>query len=239
MRGSFVVGALLLAGCATYAYVPEQNATGQIRGQPAADYAIPPEAPQGDVRIASFGVTDLATSESEHVRALHLRMVVSNNGAVPWTVDTREQLAAVPGEGHSRPIFASTDDNRLPLATVAPGGKRTLDLVYPLPASMQKAKHLPAFDVVWRVDTGGGRVVAMRTPFERVTVEPAYAYGYGAAWEPYWWYDPFFFGATFAHPIVLHHHPVVVGRPVHYGYPPSPVIVHQPPVVGARPVYRR
>ncbi|MFI5289422.1 MAG: hypothetical protein ACHQ17_07225 [Polyangia bacterium] len=230
------LGALVLAGCAgDYAYVPAEAATAQVGGQAAADYPIPPEAPQGDVRIASFGISPLAVNQQESVRALHLRMVIANNSSQQWTVDTREQLAALSGEGESRPIFASTDQGELPLVPIAPGDKRTIDLFYPLPADLQKASELPEFDLVWNVDTGNGRVVAERTPFQRVTVEPQYAADYSgyyepAYWGPIWWYDPYYFQYTFARPVIIHRRPVIVGRPLprhHRGFP-APVVVGPP-----------
>lgn len=200
MQTTFIsLFALALGGCAAnYAYVPQQNATAQVAGQPAADYSIPPEAPQGDVRVASLGLTRVGTQAGERVTAMHVRMVVANNSATPWTVDAREQLGVIAGEGQVRPIFASTDGGTLPRVEVEPRGKRTIDLFYPLPAGLQKARRLPEFDLLWKVDTGGGRVVAQRTEFDRVEVVPDYpdyyAYGYPYGWAPYAWYDPFYSG---------------------------------------------
>lgn len=238
---------LALAGCATdYSYMPEVNATAQVGGQAAADYPIPPEAPEGDVRVASFGITRLQVNSSEHVRALHLRLVITNRGQTPWTLDTRSQLLQIAYEGESRPIFASADSGQLPEVSIAPGAQRAVDLFYPLPADLQHASRLPAFDLVWRVDTGGGRTVAIRTPFARVTSQPDYAYGYTgyyepAYWEPIWWYDPGYFQYTFVRPVVIRHHPVIVGRRAfvrHHATVPGhpPVIVAHPPVQGRAPV---
>ncbi len=232
------LGALLLVGgCANeYAYIPAENATARVNGQSAAAYHIPPEAPQGDVRVTSFGVTKLkVNNQEEHVRAMHVRMVVANNSDAPWTVDTRQQIGVIPNEGRSRPMYASSDGGQLPLVTVPARGRRTIDLFYPLPQGMQKASRLPQFDLLWTVDTQS-RQVAMRTPFERIEIEPVYAYDYGwgyygyygPGWAPYYWYDPFYASYTFSHPAQFHHHPVVVGHPAVVG-----------PPAAARPVYRR
>src|SRR5262245_47152487 len=51
------LGCALAAGCAyEYVYRPAENATATVRGQVAARYQIPTNNPQGDVRVASFGV---------------------------------------------------------------------------------------------------------------------------------------------------------------------------------------
>jgi hypothetical protein len=73
--------AIALSGCVTeYAYVPVEHGTSQVSGQTGAAYAIPPEAPQGDVRVASFGITRLRVNTEEIIRALHLRMTLANRG---------------------------------------------------------------------------------------------------------------------------------------------------------------
>ena len=103
-----ILPALVLAGCAhEYTYQPTEHATGSIGGHVAADYQIPPAAPQGDVRLASFGLGELAPvkGSSESAPALHLRMVVSNNGAEPWSVDTRQQKLDIEGSGPIAPAF--------------------------------------------------------------------------------------------------------------------------------------
>jgi hypothetical protein len=225
-----VVAATLTACAAEYTYLPTQNATAEVAGQPAAAYPIPPSAPQGDVRVASFGITGLDVNAGERVRAMHVRVVVTNRSSVPWTIDTREQLGEIPDEGQSRPIFASSDAGTLPLIQAEPGASRSIDLFYPLPAGIQKAKSLPAFSELWKVDTGGGHFIAERTQFNRAEILPAYGYG-PPWWGPYWWYDPLYFGATFAHPIVIRDRPVIVGRPVVVGRP-GPVIVDHSPAVG-------
>ena len=91
-----VLSVLVLAGCAhQYLYQPAEHATGSIGGHVAAEYQIPPTAPQGDVRLASFGLGQLAPAKgsSGSTPALHLRMVVSNNSAEPWTERDPPRLA--------------------------------------------------------------------------------------------------------------------------------------------------
>lgn len=218
LRRLSLIAAALLCGCApAYIYAPQENATARVAGQPAARYAIPPSAPHGAVEVASFGVSDVGPDDASY-RALHVRMVVENNSATTWTLDTREQVAVIAGEGESRPALANGDGNDLPLVSIAPGQKRIVDLFYPLPAGMQSARRIPEFDLKWKVNTDAG-LVAERTSFERLRVDPEYAY-----YEPYptwtvnWWYDPYYPAVAFVHrPVVVVRAPAprlfIVSRP--------------------------
>ena len=192
--------AFLVAACAhDYTYQPAEHATGNIGGHVAADYQIPPAAPHGDVRLASFGLSELgpATGSGDGRPALHLRMVVSNNDAQPWTVDTREQKLDIANAGATAPAFATTREGNggLPLITVDAGSKRVIDLFFPLPPNQQSADSIPDFDAIWNVHAGAQDVVE-RTPFDRLQVEPAYGptiapeYGYYGEWGGPFWYDP-------------------------------------------------
>jgi len=204
-RALVILLAVLSTACASedYAYFPTENATASLRGSPAADYAIPPAAPAGDVRIASYGIAALQSSDgSSEIKALHLRLSIADNSASPWTLDTRDQRVDLDGRGASAPAFASADQPGTPppIVTVAPGGRRTVDLFFALPKDLWNAESLPAFDAIWRVSTGT-QVVVERTPFERIALEePAYGYDYaydypGPFWPyGYWYYDPAFVG---------------------------------------------
>jgi hypothetical protein len=194
------VATLALAACeGNYVYRPEVTTTSAtIAGRPASYYDVPPEAPKGHVRIATVGFAQIEHRDEPKgsvLQALHVEMKIANNGDRPWTVDTREQHAAIPGYGESRPAYAIADLGTPPLITVAPRTERTLDLFYPLPAQEQKASQLPAFDVLWTVDTGVRRVVE-RTPFARAQLEEAAATGpYVDDWAGPYWYDPLYFGS--------------------------------------------
>ena len=176
------------------------------------------------MQLATFGFADIhpTGAEDEELRAIHVRMVVSNNDDTPWKIDTREQLLALPANGQSRPAFASSDVGPGPIVEVPPQGKRTIDLFYPLPEHMQEASDLPEFDTLWKVETST-RIVGDRTPFERLEVVPRYAYEYddyywGPGYYPY--YDPYYVhGGAFVGVRVapsFGHRPVVI-RPSHGG----------------------
>ncbi len=206
-RLSYLVIGTTLAACAAtndYRYAPE-HATVAIDGEPATRIAIPPERPEGQVKLASFGQTDLRTGDRD-VTTLHVRMEVSNDGDVsPWVVDTRQQLLDVGNGQQLRPAFASSDANELPAVTVPPRGKRTIDLYYPMPGG-----HVSQFDVVWQVNTST-RPVAQRTAFQRYE-QPQYDETpmYTTFWGPYWWYDPFWYPPTVVvhEPFFRNHHHV-------------------------------
>jgi hypothetical protein len=218
-------------GCsssARYIYRPEENATATVAGRPAALYEVPPESPRGDVRIAALGIARLhARGDEQHeVRAMHVRMVVDDNDDAAWTVDTREQIGVLDGAGQSRPAFASASVGQAPVITIPPSGKVSIDLYYPLPQAMQGASEVPHFDVLWRVRTPE-RVVAERTSFERLRIEPRPSPDYGVAgawWGPGWWgpgwYDPYWPSYGFAGAAVLPsfypHQPAILAHP----YPP-------------------
>jgi hypothetical protein len=194
-----------MASCApAYVYRPAENATATIKGHVAADYQIPPNAPEGDVRLASFGMSRISPSgtPNQAEQAVHLRMIVTDNDRAPWTLDTRQQVIALSDGQQLAPAYVTTREGQagLPSVTVPANGKRIIDLFYPLPANMQQASQVPEFDVVWHIRTPQQEVTE-RTPFDRVRVEPADAYGYGYGWGPWgdgwggpFWSDPLYAG---------------------------------------------
>jgi hypothetical protein len=223
-RGAAAIAliATLAAGCAgssNYFYRPVENATAVTNGYPAAHYRIPPNAPRGDVRVASFGVADVGHEEGSDLPSLSVRMVIANNdGQQPWTVDTRQVQVDLHTEAPRGPAFVHTESSDLPVVSIPPGQQRIIDLFYPLPAGRDDAEDVPAFDVIWRLTTDQG-VVVERTPFERRHIErpaPAYwQFGHG----PLWWYDPWYPG----YPILTR--TVIVRSPA---VPPPRVHIHPP-----------
>jgi hypothetical protein len=189
-----IAGGLLLAGCASpYVYQPEVQATATMRGTVAADYPLPSAAQQqGDVRVASFGVAKIKRTNAATVRALQARLVVANNSNADWHLDTRQQEVILHDGRRLQPAYVYSDAGDVPLVTIPAGGKRAINLFYPLPVDVDKAKRVPQFDLVWRIDAAGQQV-AQRTPFQRLVIYPAYAGpGWWGGWYgPYAWYDPF------------------------------------------------
>jgi len=235
-----------IAGCATtsvaYVYRPAVRMDASVSGYPAASYAIPTDRPTGDVRIGSFGLTEVQPQGGgPTTRVAHVRLVVANNtDEIPWMVDTRDAVVAIAGEGTSLPAFVNTDAGNPPLVQIARGEQRTIDLYYPLPLARSTEDVLPAFDVTWRVRTANAEVV-QRTPFEREIIDddgtyagyygyPGYygspygyygfGLGYALGFGPHWWYDAHYpwFG--------FYHRPAIV---VGHGHAPyQPFHVTQP-----------
>jgi hypothetical protein len=176
MPRRFVVSFALaaLSGCASerYTYAPVQTTSAEIAGEPAAVYAVPPESPRGDVRVATFGIAPLRPEgiEDSTLRAIHVALVVSNRSNEVWTVDGGEQQLTLAGWS---PVGATTVKVTRPPQTEIPArSTRWIDLFFPLPSGVDHAREIPAFDVMWTVHVGP-RAVTARTPFDRFLVEPA------------------------------------------------------------------
>src|SRR5579859_6393683 len=139
MRTLILALALGAVACTTsdYVYEPVDHTSSRLEGVAAADYAIPPEKPTGDVRLATFGISDITPEgapDGAKLKAIHLRFILANNGDATWTFDTREQRATLADRGESRPAFATADvGDQPPLVEIMPKGKRTVDLFFPLP----------------------------------------------------------------------------------------------------------
>jgi hypothetical protein len=171
---TILVGSLAMASCSPdYVYRPSENATATITGHLAADYQIPPKAPQGDVRLAYFGVTKISANgaPTQKQKALHVRMVVTDNSQTPWTMDTRQQAVAFPNGQQLAPAHVTTNDGQVGSVVVPARGERVIDLFYRLPANLGSASRVPAFTVVWHVDTPQQQVTE-QTRFDRILVEP-------------------------------------------------------------------
>lgn len=190
----FVLAVTVVACSPAYVYLPAEQLTAVVDGQPAARYPIPPEAPTGDVRLHSYGVVEVGDEGGGEAPALHLRFWISHDiGTQPWIMDTRAVRLELRRGGSSRPVLVATDAQaELPRVEIPPGQQRIVEMLFPLPEGLDDEDLLPAFDVLWQVQTEA-RVVGERTPFERVRLEApppsptwGFSYGYGHGW----WYDP-------------------------------------------------
>jgi hypothetical protein len=83
-----VLVGIFACGDRDYVYTPETPNAVEA-GLPAARTPIPQERPQGAVEVTSYGTTQLEQAGTR-VPALHVRMVVTNDGDdTPWQLDTR------------------------------------------------------------------------------------------------------------------------------------------------------
>jgi hypothetical protein len=214
VRSLSILALLVAVGCSAdrYFYRPAEEVSATIADVPAARYAIPPEAQRGDVRVASFGVSELDLEGREPMNALHVRLVVSNDsGATPWAVDTRSLHVEIEGDQPRPPSFVNASVAGLPSVLVPKGQARVIDAYFLVPPAFEDEDDIPRFDFLWSVQTDT-RLVVERTPFERVEIEPVMgppvyvSFGY----EPYWWYTP-----VYSRPVVVRY----VRPPRYYLYP--------------------
>lgn len=213
----------LASGCAhEYLYLPTG---GTPEGGPAASYPIPPQAPEGQVYVTSFGFADVKSPPRQSGALLHIRLAVSNGSGTAWSVDTRDQKLLVVGQAPTGPSYVNTEAGRGPVYQVAPGRASAFDLYFRLPPGLDKASQLAGFTLDWSVNAGGQRV-ADATTFRRHQEAPegyddypAYV-SVGLGWGLGWWgIDPFFPGG-----------PPFVDA---YFYPPGRI--HAGPWRGPRP----
>jgi hypothetical protein len=162
-----VAGAGGACGGPRYAYAPVSTTGAELGGRAAADYPFPPQSPHGRVRLATFGVAQLVP---QGPRYFHVRMLVSNQGAVSWTVDKAEQVLDITlgdDRAHKAQVRAATDlptDSSPPRTAIGPGAERAVDLFFPL--SPEEAADVPALEVIWTIKEGE-RGIVTTTPFER------------------------------------------------------------------------
>ena len=203
-------------------YLPTGNS---LENGPAASYPIPPQNPQGEVYVTSFGFTDMDSPSQQAGALLHVRLAVSNGSGTPWSLDVRNQTLLVVGQGLEPPTYVNAESGSGPVYQVLPGRAGVFDLYYRLPPGQDKASQLGGFSLNWKVDAGG-QPVADVTAFQRYPEEPQMYEAYppyvsvGLDWGLGWWgVSPLFPGrGPYVH---------------HYYYPPGRV--HGGPWRGPRP----
>lgn len=178
-----------LIACAPtrYAYAPVTTTSAEIVGHPAAEVPFPPESPHGRVRLATFGIAQVA---EDGPRYFHVRMSATADGKEPWVIERKEQVADIAiedGPDRTARVAAATDVARSPARIeITPGTTGSIDLFFPLPPGAKDAAEVPAIRVTWTVHERD-RAITMVTPFERFVArgpalslprpEPRYPYG--------------------------------------------------------------
>lgn len=202
------------AGCAsstTYVYRPTTPLLVDGQGQATAVYPIPPENPQGEVGVMSFGFVELETAPGVRTPTLHARLLVANNGEQKTlALDPRQVFLELPGAAPLAPTYANTDVGPVSVLNVKQGERRLIDFYFAVPGGRRDAGQLPAFDLRWQV-ASGDRTVDGRTPFSRLAVSPPPPPSptvVVAGWGPFWWWH-----APHLHPHFHAHRPLVIVRP--------------------------
>ncbi len=164
---------LALVGCssAKYTYVPTApvGSTGTEIASPDAGRL------RGDVAVTSSGVEHL-----HGMATLRVRLLVMNRDDTPWGIDTRQQIADIPGIGRVRPTYVSTNVVATPHIRVDPGTQAVIDLYFPLASGVDDADHIRDFIVVWQVQAGKA-LVRQDTLFQRYPLEEPWRVGSRAA----------------------------------------------------------
>jgi hypothetical protein len=145
------------------------------------------QIPRGTVELASFGTVDLAADGVTTIRAMHVRMIVSNMADdLAWTLDT-SQVALDSGAAPIAATVVNSDVETLPIAIVGRGERAVVDLYFALPADC--ASDPRAFDVTWTLRTTAS-ATSQRTRFS-VDEMPSRRAGIAlaAGWGRRWWFD--------------------------------------------------
>ena len=174
---------------------------------------------RGAVELVSFGIAELTPREVPPMRALHIRMAISNIDApVPWSIDVTTTRLALGGKSE-RPLFVNSDVATLPIAIIDRGEHRVLDFYFALPAGVAGETDLAEFDLVWQLNTPD-RVFVSRTRFAGHDTGAVSTTDMllPAGWGGHWWSD-----ATHPWPLFDHHDGPITHRP------PSSVAVTFPP----------
>jgi hypothetical protein len=223
-----IILAVGAAGCAhEYAYLPAVPGAGN---DAAVRYPVPPEAPQGEVYVTSFGFTEMEVAQDRSDRLLHARVVAVNSGAETWTVDgNAQQVMVPPAQQVMSPAFINTDAGNGPVYTIPPAQRRVFDFYYAIPPPQNDPAQVGFFELSWRVDVAG-RPIAQRTPFQRYedrrgAYEPYPPYVFvGLGFGVGWWYGPAFYPYHYRPIIRTYYYPPIRGRtygPAWRGVPPG------------------
>lgn len=191
-----LLGFMLLAAACTspsYRYVPKEAAQpAQETSNNEVAYSVPPNAPEGTVRIRSMGIVDLKRQgEEQRTPAFHVRATLAKtSGDNPWSFNIREQALFFPNQGPTPPLFANSNSKNLPSFQVKTGEVRAIDLYFPLPGNVESDKDIPEFNFKWVIHPDS-QILTETTQFQRAPLQAqyptAYPYdpypvGYGSLW---------------------------------------------------------
>jgi hypothetical protein len=189
MRLGLLAALGLACGCANpYIWVPTERSNSKLAesGLPAANYAVPTVAPRGSVEVGTLGTKHMPQLGDR--KAVVVRMIVTNNGDVPWKVDVRNQMLTFATGLRVAPDLAYASKlEPPPELTVPPRDRVSIDLLYVVPSGGKPLEH---FELAWSVDMQR-EVSSDRTDFRRVNTEPpVWAWGYGTDFAAYGYYPP-------------------------------------------------
>jgi hypothetical protein len=174
---------------------------------------------RGAVELVAFGIAELTPREATAMRALHIRMAITNIDApVPWSIDVTTARLEIDGRSE-RPLFVNSDIATLPIAIIDRGEHRVLDFYFAVPEHAAREADLAAFDFLWQLKTPD-RALGSRTRFAGpdTGAPPPTEIALPAGWGGHWWID-----ATYPWPLFDHHDGPITHRS------PSAVVITRPP----------
>jgi hypothetical protein len=213
-----LLGALVLATAGTAAASDDAYAPPGATQRSDGHRSVVLATSRGAVELASFGIAELTPREATAMRALHIRMAITNIDApVPWSIDVTTARLEIGGTSE-RPLFVNSDIATLPIAIIDRGEHRVVDLYFAVPADARQA-DLAAFEFLWQLRTPD-RAFAYRTRFagQDTGAPPTHAIVFPAGWGGHWWYD-----ATYPWPMFDHHDGPIAHRS------PTAVSITRPP----------
>ncbi len=102
-----------------------------------------------------------------------MRIEITNNQTESWTLNTADQTLSIGDQGKSSPAYINleTKEKELPLITIHPKEKKTVDLYYTLPEDSKNETEISKVQLSWRVQTADQKIHET-TSFERIEVSP-------------------------------------------------------------------
>ena len=161
----------------------------------AVGYAVPVEAPTGEVQILSLGIADLPRPSGIGTdRFVHMRLAAHNQkDGLPWVLDSRDQLIELPGGVTLPPRFAESSNPASAAHVVLTLAQRGyLDLFFQVEDDFDPAWT----SLVWKLRRGTGMIVA-RTVFERLPDTDAL---YAHYWPSQYFGGTLLYGAVWCMP---------------------------------------
>jgi hypothetical protein len=198
LAAAVALAAGTFAGCATEraGFRPTTMVSTTEAGFPAARYAVPPNAPRGEVFVTSFGTRQVDETSDARSDLVHVRVAVANQtGTGTWTFAPSRQLLVAQGAAPQGPEFLEIDGRNPGDDRIAPAQRKVFDLYYRMPKGASHDAIVPGFDLTWQLEADG-QSVSERTSFVR---EPYRDYGEATRsyWatgvvSPWWvsWYGP-------------------------------------------------
>lgn len=199
MKTIATIGLILITG-AGLTIAPRLASSGNASERNEPRWVVRPTLTntEASLDLVSFGVAELEPEGGTAITVLHLRAVVANTtDARPWVVDASKARLDVAG-AVVVPAFVNADVPTLPVAILAPGERRVIDLYFPLPADLTARGEPASFALSWPVNTPA-RAVRSAWFEHAAAIGPSHGdLALSPGWGAAWWFDPKYAWSTYA-----------------------------------------